>query len=122
MEQEGGKKIKKKIHSLQVPVRVVEKYQLLPLNALCVQCWTPPATRLSPFPRLGAGSAGLCHRQREGPCQVSGSLAVAAVGSVLFSCFALACRLGLLLSSALVKAAGSFETFASRQQAAAHSS
>lgn len=81
--------------------------------------------RGSPCPRawqLGAGSKGLSHGQREGSCQLSGSLAVAAVGSLLFSCFALACRLGLLLSSALVKAVGSSETFASHQQAAAHSS
>ena len=78
-----------------------------------------------PFPKawqLGAGSEVLCHRQQESSCQVSGSLAVAAVGSLLFSCFAFACRLGLLLSSALVKAAGSFEAFTSHQRAAAHSS
>lgn len=71
---------------------------------------------------LGAGRGMLCCCQQDGSCQVSGSLAVAAVGRLLFSCFAFACRLGLLSSSVLVKAAGSFETFASHQQAAAHSS
>jgi len=118
-------KKRKKIHSLQVPVTVAGKYQLYPSECLVCAMLDSPRYASLPFPKAWQPELAakvLCHRQQEGSCQVSGSLAVAAVGSSLFSCFALACRLGLLLSSVLVKAAGSFETFASRQQAATHSS
>lgn len=91
---------------------------------VCVMLGSPCYAAL-PFPKaqhLGAGSEVLCHCQQEGPCQVNGSLAVAAVGSLLFSCLAFAFRLGSLLSSVLIKAVGSSEAFASQQQAAAHPS
>lgn len=67
---------------------------------VCVMLGSPCYAAL-PFPKaqhLGAGSEVLCHCQQEGPCQVNGSLAVAAVGSLLFSCLAFAFRLGSLLS------------------------
>lgn len=46
-----------------------------------------PTTRLCP-PHAwqpGAGNEGLCHGQRDGSCQVSGSLVAAAVRSLLFA-------------------------------------